>query len=564
MDLLRRFKSASILISLATIALLVSVQNIMVFYFVSKKDSAVAEMLKVQDSNSKIRDGCIDFLAWKNELIESISSGREFAGELNHNETGLARWYYSFSGTAEYWEMDDERRGVFDSIGPANVDLHNTARMMFGARNAAERMEIYNSSTRHVSDHVGSLMRQYIELNRKYLLSMREKIEEISWETTAYSLALGLLITALTVFLGFRIARSLMKNMRGFSESFSKMARGDLKADIEKISRDEYGTLAVEFNRFLASMRTMIFVIRENCGNLALSTEEISRTVSSFTGNAQMQASRSEEIAALMDDFGGEIDGIAEAAGNHSASFNALTQIISSLSDVIILMKENVASSSKKIDRIVDEAEESRKLYANMNSLMNNLSESSGEMREAVKMIHDISEQINLLSLNAAIEAARAGKAGGGFAVVAGEISKLADATSKGMSGIDLIINRNFEDTESGIEAVKAASERFMGIVREMNSIRTMMGSIMELTESQNMINEAVSSENERVHEYDKAVNHAIYEQRKAVDEIVEAAKSIAELSTLNAACIEEMSLSVDSINEKASELNQMAGLFNV
>ena len=115
-------------------------------------------------------------------------------------------------------------------------------------------------------------------------------------------------------------------------------------------------------------------------------------------------------------------------------------------------------------------AREGEQSMTGMNSAMTRIIQSSEEMTGIVKIINDISERINLLSLNAAIEAARAGDAGRGFAVVADEISKLADQTASSIKSIDTLIRTNESEIGKGNQNVGAAVEKINYIISDIEN----------------------------------------------------------------------------------------------
>jgi methyl-accepting chemotaxis protein len=130
-----------------------------------------------------------------------------------------------------------------------------------------------------------------------------------------------------------------------------------------------------------------------------------------------------------------------------------------------------------------------------MNENMNKISATSIEMTKIIEIINEISDRINLLSLNAAIEAARAGAAGRGFAVVADEISKLAERTTSSVKEIDRLIHRSDDEINGGLDAVLETVGSISKIITGVTEINTMINSINVFMDEQIRENEIVGSE---------------------------------------------------------------------
>jgi len=213
---------------------------------------------------------------------------------------------------------------------------------------------------------------------------------------------------------------------------------------------------------------------------------------------------------------------------------------------------------------ITKEANESEKSVKLMNESMMTISKSSADMTNIIDMITGIADQINLLSLNAAIEAARAGDAGKGFAVVADEISKLADQTQSSINDINRIIKNNEAEISRTLSGVEDTTSKIKYIIDGVNSISDIMGNIQKFMQERVDESAKVSSDVESVREKSEQIRTATSEQKIGIEEIVKSMSTISESTQQNADGSQEMAKNSDSILDMAEKLEEEISYFNL
>ncbi len=285
----------------------------------------------------------------------------------------------------------------------------------------------------------------------------------------------------------------------------------------------------------LMRIKKLLEAVKDISLKLAESSGKMTETSKKFSKNAQDQAAIAEEITATIEEISA---GVENVANNADYQYNGIVQFAdqtSKLSELISKMEDKINNALQRTLGIKEHAKSGARQLDEMNNSMGTISQSSGEMTGIMNIIKEISDQINLLSLNAAIEAARAGDAGRGFAVVADEISKLADRTSLSVKEIEILINTNEREIQKGKGNVDQTVATMSGIIQGVDDINTMVGLLAEFMQQQSQVNAQVMSTSNEVKKRAEEIRNASEEQKNASAEIVKSISVINELTQANA-----------------------------
>ncbi len=331
----------------------------------------------------------------------------------------------------------------------------------------------------------------------------------------------GLVDNSIGIFITFAVAVLITR--------LSRDALTEVKRESDK-SRERY-----------LSIRDLLESVSSVSHDLATTAEEMSTATVSLSENAQGQAASSEEITSAMEEVNAAMEVQAENVNGQFRSLETLIEKIDALSKSVIRMGEMIAEAMRLSEETSRQSGEGERTLDLMNRAMGAISERSQQMTMVVDVINSISDQISLLSLNAAIEAARAGDAGRGFAVVADEISKLAVQTGDSLKEISQLISSTEEEVGRGLTNVQGAVDVMRSTIRNVNDIGEGMKRIHDIMREQVELNRIVHEQSKSVREKSEEINISTGEQQTAISEVSRSIAVINEATQSIAGASEEL-----------------------
>lgn len=348
-----------------------------------------------------------------------------------------------------------------------------------------------------------------IENAERTLLQMRETDAANSVQTTKLSLVITALLAMLIGgFLGFNLIRSLSSRLGEAVDALEQIAGGDLTASLEVRSRDEVGRMAEALNKAAERLNSTMQEVADSAANASSSSQQLAAASESIASGAQEQASSLEETSASLEE-------ITAAVRQSADNANQASQL---------------AAGSK------DSALQGQEVVSNAITAMSEINAASAKISDIISTIDEIAFQTNLLAVNAAVEAARAGDEGRGFAVVASEVRSLAQRSAVAAKEIKGLIQDSLRKVEAGSVLVNRSGETLQGIVSSVKRVTDIVGEIAA----------------------------ASGEQSTGIEQVNTAMTQMDQVTQSNSAQTEELSATAQSLSEQAAHLLELVGTFTL
>ncbi len=370
-----------------------------------------------------------------------------------------------------------------------------------------------------------------------------------------------LIISVLSLVLLFIASGRIVKPLRKIADGISD---GDLNTVLITELEDEVGLLVGRFNAFTGSIKEIVIEIKDTTSKLAESSEELSSLSESFAGQSEEQNRYSAEVSRTVADITHEVETIASQIDVEFEKMSHLIDILNTLSDIIDRLDKSASGALDTISSISGRAMDGESSLRRMLESFSRIGKRSGDMNEIVTMINSISDNINLLSLNAAIEAARAGNAGRGFAVVADEISKLADATSRSINRISSIITDNDKELKEGFGHVENTVKNIEAILEGFTGVRQWIEEFSSQIKDQIGTKESIQVEVREIRDMSDMIRKTTRDQKDSVQEINKLMESINEGTEAISAGSEELATGAGEVTSMAEGLREKVAVFKV
>ncbi len=409
---------------------------------------------------------------------------------------------YTYSGKAEFQQTAltaiDQAMAVLKSL-PAKLpaeyaaSLDDAAEALAAYRDAVNQFGSAQSASEQTLQRMATQGQLLISTSQEMTLSqtkVRDQGTQQAKTLLAGATALALLLGVLAA---LAITRQIIVPLRQTLTAAERVANGDLSQDLQADRRDELGQLQASMQRMTQGLRQLISGIGDGVTQIASAAEELSAVTEQTSAGVNNQKVETDQVATAMNEMAATVQEVARNAEQAS--------------EAALMADQQAREGDKVVTEAITQIERLAHEVVNSSEAMNQLKAESDKIGSVLDVIKSVAQQTNLLALNAAIEAARAGEAGRGFAVVADEVRSLAQRTQQSTEEIEELIaglqngtqrvasvmDNSRSLTDSSVELTRRAGGSLETITRTVSSIQAMNQQIATAAEQQSAVAEEIN-----------------------------------------------------------------------
>lgn len=364
------------------------------------------------------------------------------------------------------------------------------------------------------------------------------------------SITMSVVVSCVLILVGiiftFFLVKAVVLVVNNAKDTLNSLAEGDLKLEVSDrlvTRKDELGTIGAALTNLVGSLQEVVSKIKDSSDSIDDYGTNFKDRFSDIVDSVNGVSAAIEEIARGADQQTEDVEVVNNKVLDLNDVIEQEKRLVVSLSNVVERLSESANSMLNDVKSLESTSSTTQKDIAVVKSQTLKTNESAKEISSAIAMISDIASQTNLLSLNASIEAARAGDAGRGFAIVADEIRNLSDSSTQGVEIIETAVSKLLKDAE---ESVKRMDETEQSLNKEYETLSVTIKAFNELYQQMNTVRE-VSAE----------INTLAGNLEDIKGVVSDSVTSLASITEESAASTKETSTSIQTVVEMIQECVQ-------
>lgn len=462
---------------------------------------------QVSRSAVMLRSTILETSGYLGQLVDDVDEADKIAYLNSIERLGVERTN-EFNIVAENFAADTELLDTFTEANDNLVVARDEVTDAVRRGEAEQASKLYENEYLPLKDTALEAADDIVKTADEVATVFVQEAKDVERQTIVGLGVSALVAIALVLVMWRLITRAIAKPIKQMEEVAQRMAQGDLTAQVDYRAGNELGGLAASVNETASSLRATVMRLNEAAEQVARSSAQMSDSSQAIAQGSAEQAMAIEELA---------------------TNVQSINRVVGKTTDNVLNANENAAGVLAAVER-------SDGQIARASEIIAAIKENTHSISHLANAIEDMSFQTNILALNASVEAARAGNAGSGFAIVAKEIRRLASQASDASKSADQLTERTISSVEEGVSYIATAAESMDGAVEATESVKAMMSEIAT----------------------------AATQQLEAVEQIRESMDRLSEVVQENSAASEESAVIGEELADQAEELRQLIARFQL
>ncbi|KPY30774.1 Histidine kinase, HAMP region: chemotaxis sensory transducer [Pseudomonas syringae pv. papulans] len=452
---------------------------------------------------------------------------------------------YTYSGRPDFEK--DANKAIDDAVTGINTlagDISSTYSPMLqqaiaglnGYRAAVGRYRDAQAASKAALDKMTTLGVSMLDTSNDLIIRQNKSRDADSAKSVTMIAAATALALVLSILAAWVITRQITTPLQETLEVVERVASGDLSRNLKVDRKDELGKLQATIQRMTVSLRELVGGIRDGVTQIASAAEELSAVTEQTSAGVNSQKVETDQVATAMHEMTATVQEVARNAEEAS--------------EAAVAADRQARDGERVVNEAIAQIERLASAVGNSSEAMGALKQESDKIGSVLDVIKSVAEQTNLLALNAAIEAARAGEAGRGFAVVADEVRSLAQRTQKSTEEIEALI--------AGLQSGTQQATTVMDSSRELST------SSVELTRRAGGSLESITKTVSAIQAMNQQIAAAAEEQSATAEEINRSIINVRDVSEQTSAASEETAASSVELARLGNHLQVLVSRFTV
>jgi methyl-accepting chemotaxis protein/ActR/RegA family two-component response regulator len=543
------------------------------YYSNMKLTSSSKDILRLSEVRMNITFILNEHFFWREELSDTVYTGAPFSGSLNSGECSLGKYLNS----DDVKKMTDpEAISLLKELIEPHRIIHAKAEEIINYVKREER----DTAVKKLTEELLPILKEFIvnleKIETRYgvllndIIIENNKLGEISERIIVIVLLIAIIVS---VFLVLIITSTITKPIVKVADVLKIVAKGDLTRSVNVESKDEIGNLAIDFNSTMGKIRNLVssikykinglnhtsFELSVNMGKTSTAVQQITSNLDNMKNTMIKQEDGAEEAGKAVDIIKENIDSLKKIIQEQTESVDRSSSAIEEMTVNINSVTRTLVENSKNVTVLTEASENGKTALQAVAQEIREIAQESEGLLERNSVMNNIASQTNLLSMNAAIEAAHAGESGKGFAVVADEIRKLAESSSKQSKTTAAMLKKIKASIDSITKSSDDVLTRFGAIDSSVKTVSQHEQNILNAMEEQEVGGKQILESISRLRDITSSVKKGSEDMEQSGDTLVKETDAFIKISQETVQGMNDILTGINQINVSVNHVNEMS-----